>query len=77
MAQPRNWKQDEKGRQRREEILAAVERFIDEHGYSPTKAELATMIGVSEYTIYSHVKKLIAEGRLEEGPGPRTLRIPL
>lgn len=73
----RNWKQAEEGRRRREEILEAIERYIDEHGYSPTKAELAVTLGVSEETIYRHIKKLVAEGRLEEGSGPRTLRFPL
>lgn len=72
-----NWKYEEQGRRRREEILEAVGKFIDDHGYSPTHQELATMVGVSKYTIQRHVKVLVEEGRLTEAAGPRTLRLPL
>lgn len=72
-----NWRQEGQGARRREEVLEAIERYIDERGYSPTRADIATELGVSEDTVSRAVKRLIADGRLEEGAGPRTFRLPL
>lgn len=72
-----NWRQEGHGAQRRQQVLDAIERYIDEQGYSPTRQDIAKELDVSEDTIKRAVRKLIEEGRLEEGAGPRTFRIPL
>jgi SOS-response transcriptional repressor LexA len=70
-----NWKQREAARRRREEILKTIEDFIDEHGYPPTRQEVADLNGCSLETASRQIRTLISEGRLTEGNGPRTLAI--
>ena len=70
-----NWKDEELGRRRREDLLSAVERFTEEHGYSPTDPELAQMLGISRSAVQNHIRILMKEGRLERPSGTRSLRI--
>lgn len=71
---PRNPKAVEQGRTNRELIVDTVESFCNEHGYSPTRAQLAEILGLNRTTVSAHVAALLQEGRLEEA-GPRTLRV--
>lgn len=58
-----------------EEVLRVVERFIDNHGYAPTLAEIAILCGFSSRTsAHTHVWSLIGQGYLAGAPG-RTLRL--
>ena len=72
-----NWNQREEASRLREEILDEIERFLNEHGYSPTRAELGEKLGRSDHIIGKHIQVLIEDGRLTEGKGPRTLALPL
>lgn len=56
-------------------VLDAIETYIEMHGHSPTRAEIAALADMPEITVKRHVRALITEGRLIEGAGPRTLRI--
>jgi repressor LexA len=40
------------------QILKLIQRFQDEHGYSPTYAELAKQLGVSTITVFEHLEAL-------------------
>lgn len=65
----------EEGRDKRRRVLVFVHEFIEEHGYSPTKQEIATHLGVEPKVAAKHVNRLVAEGHLTQGPGPRTIRL--
>lgn len=71
----RNWRQGPASEETRTKILDMIERFTEEHGYPPTKHEIADDLGIAYNTARRHIAVLIADGRLEEGDGPRTLRI--
>lgn len=72
-----NWKAVEDGKRLQAEILNEIERFQRDWGYSPTRAELGKTLGRSDVVIGKHIKKLVEEGRLTEGNGPRTLAFPI
>lgn len=61
---------------RRDLIVDATERYIAEHGYSPTVRELAALVGLaSPSTVHAHLMSLAREGRVSWDPArPRTLR---
>ena len=65
----------EEGIRKREQVVAFIDGFIAEHGYPPTIDEIAADLGVIHKSAAKHVNKLIEQGRLTKGPGPRTLRI--
>lgn len=71
---PEGW-QKEKVAERREAIVQAVEAHWANHGYGPTRPELAEATGLSEATVSTHVRGLIDDGVLVEPGGSRTLRI--
>jgi repressor LexA len=58
-------------------MLAAIARFIEEHGYSPTIRELGKVLGIhSSQSCHSHVKALERKGYVYHIPGSaRTLRL--
>ena len=58
-----------------EAVLVVVERFIGNHGYPPTLAEIAILCEFSSRTsAHTHVWSLIGQGYLAGAPG-RTLRL--
>lgn len=61
--------------QRRERIVLAIEEFWAEHGYAPTRAQVAEIAGLGESTVRAHITALVQEGRLMEDPGHRNLRV--
>lgn len=69
-----------KGQSVRERIIAAVVEYIQVHGYAPTTREIGTLVGLkSSSSVYTHMQKLIDEGKLEsdtEWRNPRALRVP-
>lgn len=70
-----NWKQQQAKARDLDRILSAIEAYIDEHGYSPTKDEIAEVAGIPNSTTRRHIQALLADGRLTEGKGARTLRL--
>ncbi len=60
----------------RERILAFVEAFVDENGYSPTYDEIRKAVGLSSKShVNYYVLALEEEGRIERTPhAPRGLR---
>jgi DNA-binding IclR family transcriptional regulator len=65
----------ERAQRQMSQLLDVVETYIEENGYSPTRAEIAERMGLSERTVIRYVKRLVEDGRLEEGSGQRTLRL--
>lgn len=65
----------DRGRDVRQQICAFIVEFTEQHGYPPTKMEIGEAVGVSVRSITRHINKLLAEGRVTQGPGPRTLRV--
>lgn len=70
-----NWRAEKQARERREAIIDAIETYLDEHGYPPTKVELAHILGMSDQTVGRHIKALVEDGRLIDDGGPRALRL--
>lgn len=75
MTKDNNWVQQRAKAKALDAICEAVEEYTNEHGYSPTKKEIAVITGQGESTVRTHVQQLLADGRLTEGKGPRTLRL--
>ena len=73
----KNWRQQQAAAQRREEVLAALERYIAERGYSPTKEELAEICGIGLTALRKHLKVLVEDGRVIDPGGQRSLRLGL
>src|ERR1700759_709712 len=46
------------------QILKLIHQFQDEHGYSPTYAELARQLGVSTITVFEHLEALERKGAI-------------
>ncbi len=65
----------ERGQRMRAEICRFVPAFTTEHGYPPTITEIAAHLQISVRSTHRHVHRLLDEGRLSVGPGPRTLRV--
>lgn len=59
-----NWVQIEQAKRDRARILEAIRTHIDEHGKSPTRAQLAAELGFAEITVRRHVNKLVDDGDL-------------
>ena len=75
-----NHKSKERGEKVREDILQAIIRYIEEHGYSPTFREIGEMTGIkSTSSVAEHMQKLFREGKIETDAGfstPRAIRVP-
>ena len=69
-----------RGQRVRERILKEIITYYEQHGYAPSFREIGNSVGLkSSATIHTHVKVLIAEGKLEtdhEFSTPRALRVP-
>lgn len=63
---------------RQAEVLDLIKRHIDETGYPPTRAEIATMLGFrSANAAEEHLKALARKGAIEMVPGAsRGIRLP-
>lgn len=63
---------------RQAEILAFVKDFLEQHGYPPTRAEIAQKLGFkSPNAAEEHLKALARKGAIEMIPGAsRGIRIP-
>ena len=58
------------------QILAYVRKFIGEHGYSPSFAEIAKAVGTYNGTARVNVIELGRRGYLTVGKGWRNIRLP-
>lgn len=60
----------------RDSIVAFVDGYIADHGFSPTVREIAAGVGLaSSSTAHKHLRALALEGRLTYDPArPRTIR---
>lgn len=70
-----NWVQQQAAAEARQKVFEALSDFLEEHGHSPLRKELAETTGLSLITVRRHIAALIEEGRVSEGAGPRTLHI--
>jgi len=62
--------------QRLQRTLDAIKQHVDETGWPPTYAELATLLGVrSRSTVMYRLRALEELGAIERGGGTRALRI--
>lgn len=63
---------------RQSEILAFIRRCLEDHGYPPTRAEIAQQLGFkSANAAEEHLKALARKGAIEMTPGAsRGIRIP-
>jgi len=63
---------------RQSEILAFIKRCLEDHGYPPTRAEIAQELGFkSPNAAEEHLKALARKGAIEMTPGAsRGIRIP-
>ena len=51
---------------RQQEVLDRIKAYIREHGTAPTRAELATDVGLADpSSVRSHLKRLVEEGYIE------------
>lgn len=64
-----------RGRLSRQLTLDFITTYIAEHGWAPTMREIAVAMDCELTTAHSRVHRLVAEGRLESGGGPRQLRV--
>jgi repressor LexA len=62
--------------QRQREVLEALRRLHDQHGFAPSLREVASEVGLaSASSVHHHVVKLTERGLIERRPGqPRTVR---
>jgi repressor LexA len=66
----------EKGELMREQILEAINSYINEHQYPPTIREVCKMVGLkSPSTVYRHVEILKEQGVLESDGGKQNKRV--
>lgn len=49
---------------RRDEILLYMAEFITDHHNAPSSHEIARHFGLAQQTVYNHLMRLIAEGRV-------------
>jgi repressor LexA len=61
---------------RQREVLVVIEKYISEHGYSPTMQELADTLGVYLKCAYDHIRALERKGWITKiDKKPRTIVI--
>jgi repressor LexA len=62
--------------QRQREVLEALRRLHDRHGFAPSLREVAGEVGLASVSsVHAHVVKLTERGLVERRPGqPRTVR---
>jgi repressor LexA len=62
--------------QRQRDVLEALRRLHDEHGFAPSLREVAGEVGLaSASSVHPHVVRLEERGLIERRPGqPRTVR---
>lgn len=69
-----------RGERTRGEMLEFIRQYLYEHGYPPSRKEIADGVGLrSTSSVQSHIERMLAEGMLEtdvEEGSPRALRIP-
>lgn len=69
-----------RGEKVREDMLQAIIRYIEEHGYPPSFREIGEMTGLkSTSSVQHHMEILLEEGKIETDAGfntPRAIRIP-
>lgn len=63
--------------ERQSQVLEFIERFFEEKGYPPTRAEIAEAFGwASPNAAQAHISALVRKGRLIHTPGvSRGLRV--
>ncbi len=52
---------------RQQEVLRLVERFTEEHGYSPTLEEIAERLGVTKVTVFHLLERLKRKQAIRRG----------
>lgn len=56
------------GIKRRQNMVAFAEKYIREHGYAPTLAEVAAALSANENTIRHHMRQLMRIGDVVGNP---------
>lgn len=65
----------EKGEMKREQILEAINSYINEHQYPPTIREVCEIVGLkSPASVHRHVEILKEQGVLESDSGKQNKR---
>lgn len=68
------------GEKIRNNILAFITEYIQQHGYAPTYREIGEGVNLkSTSSVYSHIERMLELGDLETDVGigvPRALRVP-
>lgn len=71
---------ENRGEEKRKEILKSIISYIQEHGYSPTIREIGKMVNLrSTSTVSGHLEKMLREGMIETDAdigSPRAIRVP-
>ena len=57
------------GIERREQIVQAILDYHAEHGFSPSIADCAEVVGISVNMTKQHINRLVEEGRVSRLPG--------
>jgi repressor LexA len=65
------------GRDRRNDILKAINKYYENYGFSPTVREIAEMTGLkSTATVHRHLESLKEQGRISWNPTmPRAIKV--
>lgn len=63
------------GEHQRNRIVEFIQAYVKQYQTAPSVAEIGAGVGIAEDNARKHIQKLIAEGRLEKGPGYRSLRV--
>ena len=59
-----------------DKIVAFIEAYIKEHGYSPSLKEIGEAVGISISHVSYWVDKMVEEGRLTKKPNiSRSVRV--
>lgn len=56
-------------RTRRDEIIDFIATYATDHHNAPSTLEIARVFGIAQQTVYHHMIKLMAEGRLVQPDG--------
>lgn len=57
------------GEERREQIMAFISGYVEEHGYAPTLSEIGDGVGIaSPNAVRGHLDKLREQGRIDMTP---------
>ena len=69
-----------RGERTRQDILKYIKRYIQQHGYPPSRREIGDGVGLnSTSSVQRQIDRMLADGMLEtdaDGNSPRAFRVP-